>query len=151
MPISSLALASGQVHSSTSWSCHLLSDWVSDCLSQKVENICQYRCKDSEIWHGASLGTLIKIQEEPIWRTMWGPCFGHNRAIFLPFIVKGDYQIHPELWNLAWTIPVNINYDSGRTNEGPCEYHVFAIYSKLGYRIHQAMWNLAWIIPGYIE
>ena len=49
---------------------------------QKVENICQYRCQDSGIWHGASLGTLIKIQKEPIWRTMWGPCFDHKNARF---------------------------------------------------------------------
>ena len=68
-----------------------------------------------EIWHGA-LGTLIMIQEEPSWRTRWGPCFGHKRAIFLPFLGKGDYGIHPELWNLAWSIPGHINYDSGRTN-----------------------------------
>ena len=85
-------------------------------LSQTVENICPYRCWDSEILHGASLGTLIKIQEEPIWRTMWGPCFGHKRAIFWPFLGKGDYGIHPELWNLALSIPWHMDQDSGRTN-----------------------------------
>ena len=40
-----------------------------------------------------------------------GPCFGHKRAIFWPFLGKGDYGIHPELWNLAWTIHGNIDYD----------------------------------------
>ena len=47
---------------------------------------------------------------------MWGPCFGHKRAIFWPFLEKGDYGIHQELWNLAWSIPGHIDYDSGRTN-----------------------------------
>ena len=42
-----------------------------------------------EIWHGASQGTLFKIQEEPIWRSMWGPCFCHKRAMFWPFLGKG--------------------------------------------------------------
>ena len=109
-------LASDQVHSSTSLVCHLLSTLLGALLSEKVENICQYWCQESEIWHGASLGTLIKIQEEPIWRTMWGPCFGHKRAIFWPFLGKGHHGIHPELWNLAWSIPGHIDYDSGRTN-----------------------------------
>ena len=35
-----------------------------------------------EIWQGTSLGTLIKIQEEPILRTMGGPSFG-NKGPFL--------------------------------------------------------------------
>ena len=39
-----------------------------------------------EIWHGTSLSTLIKIQEEPIWRTMWGPCFGNKVVIFWPHL-----------------------------------------------------------------
>ena len=54
-----------------------------------------------EIWHGASLGTLIKIQEEPIWRTMWGTCFGHRRAIFWPFLGKGaaGYTQQCEIWH----------------------------------------------------
>ena len=56
------------------------------------------------------------IQKEPIWRTMWGPCFGHKRAIFWPFLGKGNYGVHPELWNLAWSILGHIDYDSGRTN-----------------------------------
>ena len=45
--------------------------------------------QNCEIWHGPSLGTLIKIQEEPIWRTMWGQCFGHKSAMFWPFLVNG--------------------------------------------------------------
>ena len=42
-----------------------------------------------EIWHGTSVGILIKIQEEPIRMTMCGPCFGHKRVMFWPFLVKG--------------------------------------------------------------
>ena len=33
-----------------------------------------------EIWHGASLGTLIMIWEEPIQRSMCGPSFGHKKG-----------------------------------------------------------------------
>ena len=40
------------------------------------------------IWHGTSLGTLSKIQEEPIIRTMRGPCLGHKRATFWQFLAK---------------------------------------------------------------
>ena len=42
------------------------------------------------------MGTKIKIQEEPIWRTMWGPCFGHKRVIFRPFL---GLLIH---WVVKW-------------------------------------------------
>ena len=69
-----------------------------------------------EVQHGPSLGTLIMIQEEPIWKTLWGPRFGHKRAIFWPFLEKVDYGINPELWNLAWSIPRHIDYNSGNTN-----------------------------------
>ena len=31
-----------------------------------------------EIWHGTSLIILIKIQKEPMLRTIWEPCFGHE-------------------------------------------------------------------------
>ena len=57
--------------------------------------------QNSEIWHEASLGTSIMIQEESIWRTMWGPCFGHKRAIFWPFLGKVDYGINKnwEIWH----------------------------------------------------
>ena len=80
------------------------------------------------------------IQEGPIWRTMWGPCFGHKRAIFWPFPGKEDYRIHPEIWNLAWSIPGHIDYDSGRTNLKnhvrtmfwPWKGHVLAIFRKRG-------------------
>ena len=85
-----------------------------------------------DIWHIASLGTLIMIQEATIWKTMWGPCFGHKRAIFRPFLGKGDYGIHPELWNLAWSIPGHIDYNSGRTIWRPiwgqCFGHKRAIF-----------------------
>ena len=70
------------------------------CLAISGRGATQFR-QQSEIWHGASLGTLIKIQEEQIWRNRWGPCFGHKGAIFWPFLGKGYYGIHPELWNLA--------------------------------------------------
>ena len=55
------------------------------------------QCK---IWHGTSLCTLIKIQQEPIWKTMQGPCFGHKRVIFWPFLERG-LQNTPrwEIWH----------------------------------------------------
>ena len=49
--------------------------------------------QNCQILHGASLGTLIMIQEEQILRTM----FGHKRALFWPFIRKVDYGINQEL------------------------------------------------------
>ena len=161
-----------------------------------------------EIWHGASLGTLIINREKPIWRTMWGPCFSQKRAIFWPFLGKlkisvnkdarnlkfslehpwagwlrfmknqfegpcrdhllaikraifwpflgqGDYGIHPELWNLAWSIPWHIDYNSEKKQfEGPCFGHKRAIFwpylRKGDYGINQEMWNLAWSFPGLI-
>ena len=72
--------------------------------------------QNCKIWHGASLGTLIMSQEEPVWGTMWEPCFGHKRVIFWSFLGKGDYWIHQKLWNLAKIIPGYIDYYSGRTN-----------------------------------
>ena len=42
--------------------------------------------QNCEYWHGASLGTMIMIQEEPIWRTMWGSCFGNKVVIFWPHL-----------------------------------------------------------------
>ena len=54
-----------------------------------------------EIWHVASLGTLIKIQVEPIRRTMCRPCSGHKRAMFWPFLGEGatGYTQQFEIWN----------------------------------------------------
>ena len=52
--------------------------------------------QNCEIWHLVSLGTLIRIQEEPIWGTMWGPYFGHKRVIFWPFL---GLLIH---WVVKW-------------------------------------------------
>ena len=54
-----------------------------------------------EIWHGSSLGPLIEIQEEPILRTMLGPCLGHKRAMFWPFLGKGamGYTHKCEIWH----------------------------------------------------
>ena len=34
------------------------------------------------------------------------------RAIFWPILGKGDYGIHPDLWNLAWSMPGPIDYNS---------------------------------------
>ena len=115
--------------------------------------------KNCEIWHGASLGIMIMIQKEPIWRTMWGPSFGHERVISWPFLGKRGYGIHPELWNLTWGIPSHINYDSGKTMWrnmwGPCFGHKRAIFWPfLGvgyYGIHPELWNLVWIVPGNID
>ena len=97
--------------------------------------------QNCEICHGPSLETLIMIQEEKIWRTIWGPCFGHKRAIFGPFLGKGDYWIHLEWWNLAWSILGHIDYDSGRTNLKdhvktifwPWKGHILAISRKRGW------------------
>ena len=165
---SAVPLASGQVHSSTSWVCHwlshLLTYWVTklkisvniDARTLKFgmehpwahwlrfrKNQFEGPCGDHvlaikgpyfgpfwengtmgytqkcEIWHRTSHGTLIKIQEEPIWRTMLGPCLGHKRAIFWTFIGKGGYRIHPAMWYFAWNIPL--------------------------------IWNLAWSIPWHID
>ena len=57
--------------------------------------------QNCEIWHGASLGTMIMIQEEPILRNMWRPCFGHKRAIFWSFLGKVDmaYTQNCENWH----------------------------------------------------
>ena len=96
------------------------------------------------IWHGTSIGTLIKIQEEPILRTMWGPSFGHKRAVFWPFLGKVNYGIHPKFWNLAWSIPGQFDYDSGRTNFKdhvrtmfwPQKGHILAISRERKYGIH---------------
>ena len=105
--------------------------------------------QNCEIWHVASLGTYIMIQEEPIWRTMWGPCFGHKRAIVWPILRKGYYWIHPKLWNLAWTIPGHSDYDSGRTNLKehvrtmfwPWKGHILSISRKSG----------LWDTPGIVK
>ena len=105
------------------------------------------------------MGTFIIIQKELICRTMWGPSFGHERAISWPLLGKGDDGIHQELWYLAWSIPGHIDYDSGWTNWGtrwgPGFGHKRAIFlpflGKGEYGIHPEFWNLAWSIPGYID
>ena len=85
-----------------------------------------------EIWHGTSLGTLIKIQEEPIWRTMWGPCFGHKRATFWPFLGKGatGYTQQCEIGHgtsLGTLIKIQEELIL-RTMWGPCFGHKRAIF-----------------------
>ena len=54
-----------------------------------------------EIWHDTSLGILIEIKEEPILRTMSGPCFGYKKAIFWPFLGKGatGFNQQYEIWH----------------------------------------------------
>ena len=72
---------------------------------------------------------------------MWGPCFGHKRAIFWPFLGKRDYGIHPELWNFTLSLPGHIDYDSGRTIVKdhvktffwPWNGHILAIFRKRGW------------------
>ena len=86
------------------------------------------------------------IQKEPIWRTMWGQCFSHKSAIFWPFSGKGDYGIHPELWNLAWIIPGPTTMIQEeliqRTRLGPCFGHKRALFWLfLGLLIH---WVVKW-------
>ena len=109
--------------------------------------------KNCEICHGPSLKTWIMIQEEPIWRTMGGTTFGHKRAIFWPFLGKGDNGIHPELWNLAWSIPGYNDYDSGRTTLKdhlrtmfwPYKGHILAISRK------RAQWDTPRIVKFGME
>ena len=115
--------------------------------------------QNCEIWHGASQGTLIMNQEEPIWRTMLGPCFGHKRAIFGPFLGKADYGKHPGLWNLAWSIPWHIDYDTRRTNLKDYVRTIFchrkAIFwpflGKGDYGIHPELWTLAWALWWWVR
>ena len=65
-----------------------------------------------EIWHGSSLGTLITIQDKPILRSRWGPCFGY-KGPYLAISRKGGYRINPAMWNSAWNITGHNHYDSG--------------------------------------
>ena len=94
--------------------------------------------KNCEIWHGASLGTLI-IQEESIWRTIWGPSFGHKRAIFWPFLGKWKmgYTQKCEIWHRAFPgIFIKIQEEKiWRAIWGPYfghEGHILAISKKGG-------------------
>ena len=103
-----------------------LSRGLTDCLtvwlSHKVENIRQYWCYESNIWHGALLGLLNKIQEEPMWRTLWGPCSSHKWEYVLE---KGDWWDIPKLLNVSRSVPWHIDYDSGVTN---CRNHLRTIF-----------------------
>ena len=51
--------------------------------------------QNCEVWHGASLGILITIQEEPIWGTVWGPCLGHKKVILRPFLIHWVVKLKP--------------------------------------------------------
>ena len=88
--------------------------------------------QNCEIWHGLSLGTLIMIQEEPIWRTRWGPCFGHKGAIFWPFWEKGtmEYTEDCEIWHGAslGTLIMSQEEPIWGTKWGPCFCHRRVIF-----------------------
>ena len=91
---------------------------------------------------------MIKIKEKTIWRTMWGPCFGHKRVIFWQFLAKGDYGIHPDLWNLALIIPGHIDYN---LQKNKWKDHVLAIKGPyfadfqekgtMGYTKYSEIWH----------
>ena len=70
-------------------------------FSHFYEKIAIGYTQQCEIWHGTSLGTLIKIQEPSILRTMWGPCFGHKGVMFWAFLgkVATGYTQHCEIWH----------------------------------------------------
>ena len=95
-------------------------------LRKKVGNICQYRCHD--IWHGASLDTIIKIQEEPIRLTMWGPCLGNKRSkfwlflLYLSFYLIEIFQIFTQiLWENNRIVPCNVELQEPCWGHfGPC-------------------------------
>ena len=57
-----------------------------------------------EIWLRTYLGTLIKTQEGPIWRTMWGLCLGHKMAMFWPFLGIGarEFTQQFDIWHWAF-------------------------------------------------
>ena len=109
--------------------------------------------QNCEIWHGASLGTLIMIQEEPIWRTMWGPCFGHKRAIFWPFLGKGDDRNTQNCEILHGASLGTLIMIQENQCEGPCFCHWRAIFwpflGKGDYGIHPELGYLAWNLPGH--
>ena len=101
---------------------------------------------------------MIKIQEESIWRTMCGPCFGHKRAMFWPFLGKGatGETQQCEIWHRT-SLGTMIKIQKEpilRTKWEPHFSHKWpylAIFMKVGYRIHPAMWNFAWNISGHID
>ena len=73
------------------------------------------------------MGALIKIQDESNRRTMCGPCFGHKRAMFLPFLGKGatGYTQKCEIWHgTSVGILIKIQEEPIRmTMCGPCFGH----------------------------
>ena len=111
----------------------LLTPWLIYSLTpyslwRKVWNICQYRCYESDIWHGASLDTIIKIQEEPIRLTMWGPCLGNKRSkfwlflLYLCFYLIEIFQIFTQiLWENNRIVPCNVELPEPCWGHfGPC-------------------------------
>ena len=81
-----LPLPFGNMQSSTSLYLH----WLFPSLQKKVGQISQFWWYDYEIWHEASLDTIIRIKEVKIRKTMWGPCLGHKRARFWQFKQQKD-------------------------------------------------------------
>ena len=80
---------------------------------------------------------------------MWGPCFGHKRAMFWPFLWKGAYGIHPELWNLAWSVLGNIDYDSRRTNlkdHVRTAVHLWSCFIEEASSVLLKSWFFFWLI-----
>ena len=75
---------------------------------------------------------MIMIQEEPILKTIWGPCFGHKRAIFWLFLgkVATGYTQQCKLW--LWTslglLIKNQEKIICRIIWGPCFGHKRAIF-----------------------
>ena len=111
--------------------------------------------QQSDTLCGTHLGTMIDIQGEPILRIMWGPCFGHKRAISWPFLGKGatGYTQHFEIWQgtSLGTLTKIQEEPIIRTMWGPCFGHIQAILwpflGKDDHGIHPELWHLAWSIP----
>ena len=84
--------------------------------------------RQCEILHGTPLGTLIKTQEEPILRTMWGQCFGHKGPYFGCFVERG-LQNKPTNVEFCMEYPW-VQWLRFRKNQlgGPCFGHKQAMF-----------------------
>ena len=91
------------------------------------------------------LYAIIKIQEEPIMRTIWGPCLGHKSAKFLAILrTKGGYRtsllpqgvttilLYILVCSLTSLLPVSLPLEESLKDLS---------ISMLGF------WNLAWSLP----
>ena len=104
-----------------------------------------------DIWHGASLGTLIMI---------WVKTKkDHVRTMFWPFLGKRATGLtqQSEIWHGAslGTLIMIQEKTIWRTMWGPCFGHKRALFwpflGKGDYGIHPEFWHLAWIIPRHID